>query len=191
MKINIFMLSLIVSCNLILAQSNDAKFFTGNLKTDFNSFSLIDSFNPNLPLTQSEEKSPLLAGLMSAVIPGSGEIYAERYLKGGIFLLIEAAAWYIDILYNKKGDDQTIFFQNYADENWSVVKYAEWINQYGPNLEHNPNYTFKPITIKPDPTGTMKPWERVNWDELNYAERSISRFSHTLHPYGCLLYTSP
>ncbi|MCK7524858.1 MAG: hypothetical protein MZV64_48260 [Ignavibacteriales bacterium] len=57
-------------------------------------------------------------------------------MKAGIFLAIEAAVVTTAIVYDGKGDDKTIEFQNYADDytnpdhNWSVVKYAEWLNQY-------------------------------------------------------------
>lgn len=40
------------------------------------SFSLLDAYN------ESPKKSPVLAGTMSAIVPGSGQMYAEHYKDG-------------------------------------------------------------------------------------------------------------
>ncbi len=124
--------------------------------------------------SQENKKSPILAGVMSLLIPGSGEIYVGEYLKAGIFLAIEAAVVTTAIVYDGKGDDKTTEFQNYADDytnpdhNWSVVKYAEWLNQY------------EGASIPINPDESLPPWERVNWDDVNAAESG----SHKLPPHG-------
>jgi hypothetical protein len=116
-------------------------------------------------------KSPMLSGLFSAIIPGAGQIYNEDYWIAGIFMALEAALITTAIIYDKKGDDQTASFENYADQNWSVVDYAEWLAQYqGADLNK---------IIIPGTEG-LPPWRRVNWSELNVAEVG----SHTLPPYG-------
>ncbi|HEX9251023.1 MAG TPA: hypothetical protein VF870_02220, partial [Ignavibacteriaceae bacterium] len=56
--------------------------------------------------------------------------------------------------------------------NWSVVKYAEWLNQYeGASIPINPDQN-------------LPPWERVSWDDVNAAETG----SHKLPPYGTQQY---
>jgi len=163
-----------------IAQSDNEVLLSGNLAVD--SKILLKDYKPestvNLNITNSEnKKSPLLAGLFSAILPGAGEFYAESYYKSAIFLALEAALVTVAITYNKKGDDKTKEFENYADnvtENsgWSVVRYAQWINQHkGKNIQINPNTN-------------LKPWERVNWSELNSVERQINGFSHTLTRHG-------
>jgi hypothetical protein len=149
--------------------SNAQYQFTGNLKQD----SRIIQSDYNSPVNQysfqmQNKKSPMLAGLLSLVLPGAGEFYTGEYIKGAIFLAVEAAVVTTAIIYDKKGDDQTGLFQNYADERWSVVRYAEWINEY-----QNGNIYIDPDASKP-------PWERVNWAELNANEHG----SHTLPPHG-------
>ena len=42
-------------------------------------------------LEQLPVKSPALAGTLSAVLPGSGQLYAERYREAGLALLLNAA----------------------------------------------------------------------------------------------------
>jgi hypothetical protein len=149
---------------------------TGDFATDskiiLNNFN--DDLTPQFVYPSQEKKSPILAGAMSLIIPGSGEIYVGEYLKAGIFLAIEAVVVTTAIVYDNKGDNKTIEFQNYADDytnpdhNWSVVQYAEWLNQY----------EGASITINPDES--LPPWERVDWNELNAAEKG----SHKLPPHG-------
>jgi hypothetical protein len=120
-------------------------------------------------------KSPMLSGLFSAIIPGAGQIYNEDYWIAGIFIALEAALITTAVIYDKKGDDQTASFENYADQNWSVVDYAEWLVEYKYN---NDQELLNRIVINNDPN--RPPWEQVNWAELNAAEVG----SHTLPPHG-------
>lgn len=152
---------------------------TGNIHTDLNLINNKYQLNGNFLNFDSNEKSPILASVLSAAVPGAGQFYSESYIKSALFLLIEGALWYTNFYYNKKGDDQTIYFQNYADANWSVVKYAQWLNEYGQQLG-----ATEPIFININPNTELKPWQRVNWDELNSAESKIKEFSHKLYPYG-------
>ncbi len=55
----------------------------------------------------SKEKSPYLAALMSAVIPGSGEFYAKSYIKSAIFFGAEVGLWVVYSTFQKKGNDKT------------------------------------------------------------------------------------
>lgn len=133
--------------------------------------------------TIKDEISPLKAGIMSALIPGSGQIYTKSYLKSALFISAEVVSWIVYFTYTKKGDEQTRKFKQYADENWSVVDYADWMNRW---MEKYGTEDKPIIPISPDVS--KKPWERVDWDKLNEAERYISRvsggFSHTLPFYG-------
>ncbi len=134
-------------------------------------------------LNSSEKFSPLKAGIMSALIPGSGEIYTKSYFKSALFIAVEVASWATYFIYTKKGDEQTKRFKQYADENWSVVDYAKWMNRW---MEAYGTEDRPIISIDPDIS--KKPWERVDWFKLNEAEKYISRisggFSHTLPFYG-------
>lgn len=128
-------------------------------------------------------KSPWLASGLSIVVPGAGEFYAESYLKAAAFFLADVALWYAASKYDNKGDRQTDFFQNYANQHWSVVDYA----------------TYAELTLKPQGnnyawripgTEGRPPWEQVRWSELNRMERDISAtpagqyYSHVLPPYN-------
>lgn len=173
MKTLIFYFILIGFC---FAQ--DSNFFSGNLNIDFKYFTAESIQQNNLTIEKNiQTKSPYIAGALSALIPGSGEIYNGDCFKALLFFAVEGISIYMINHYNKKGDNQTAYFQNFADEHWSVVRYAEWLNQWASALGGNAN-----IHINPD--ASLKPWQRVNWDELNSAERTIREFSHTLYPYA-------
>ncbi|MGB9664519.1 MAG: hypothetical protein ACPL25_06335 [Ignavibacteria bacterium] len=174
MKQIIALFIFVISFNLF---ANEDNFRTGDLHADFKFCLQNELKSESHNLNVDNKKSPVLAGALSALIPGAGEIYTGDYLKAALFIAIEGLTIYLNNYYTKKGDDQTIFFQNFADTYWSVVRYAEWLNQWATALGGTAN-----IHISPDLN--LKPWERVNWDELNTAERSIREFSHTLYPHG-------
>ena len=171
---------LILASNSFAQISNNNLEFSGNLQTDAKR--IVKNYQEPvsqqlLPLT-GDKKSPVLAGILSLLVPGAGEIYTGEYLKAGIFVALEAAVLTTAVIYDNKGDRKTNEFQDYADaytnpdHNWSVVRYAEWLNQYEIT---DPN---KKININPDES--LAPWDRVNWSELNAAESG----SHKLPPHG-------
>jgi len=136
------------------------------------------------------KKSPILAGALSFVVPGAGEFYEGNYLKTAVFVAVEVAAITVGLLYNKKGDDQTNYFQNFSYQHWSVYRYADWtltnIKTLNPNL--NPaNYS-----------GLLDPkTQTVNWTILNQLETDVagngqqvpgSFYSHQLFTSGTQSY---
>jgi hypothetical protein len=159
----------------VLSFSQNDISLTGSLSVDSK---LIQIGYNEIPVKQitfesNSKKSPYIAGILSAIMPGAGEVYVggtTNYIKAGALLLIEATAIYYDISYNKRGDAQTNYFQNLADQHWSVVKYAEWINA---------NTSGPKVPI--DPNTSLPPWKRVNWTALNVAEDSIGAVGFTHH----------
>lgn len=143
---------------------------SGILALDVKSLGLAseNNTNPILPAA-AKKKSPMLHGLFSMLVPGAGQFLSESYIEAGIFAALEVAAISYAVINDNKGDERTQEFQAVADERWSVVKYAEWLNR------------FKNATIPIDPNTSLKPWQRVNWDSLNAYESS---FSHRLPNYG-------
>jgi len=159
-------LLLVVCCQLsvVSGQSN----LSGLLNLDSRiSFDRSEKISKDEPQNVIEnKKSPLLAGALSFVIPGAGEFYSESYIKSAIFVALEAAAITVGLIYDKKGNDQTNFFQDFANQNWSALRYAEWtlihLQELNPNL--NPNdYQNKVIQNG-----------QVNWAELNKLENDVA-----------------
>jgi len=153
------------------------KVFTGNIVTD-----LFPTAAPQLSTGDAgfqgsdngeDRKSPVLAAVLSAAVPGAGEFYSKSYIKSGAFFAAEVISWIVNISYNQKGDRATDDFQKYADANWSVVDYASWLN------------ANKGCSIEISDDAGLPPWKRVNWTQLNECERRLGGFfSHTLPPYG-------
>ncbi len=117
------------------------------------------------------EKSLMLGGVLSALIPGAGEFYAKSYLKAGIFLAVEAGLWLGYMTFQNKGDNQTENFRAYADQNWDIRQYARWLHDKvtgGGNI--NPN--------EPD-LNTLR-------NQINVVE--AANFSHQLPTFGSQQY---
>ena len=175
-SLSIILLALIISANSFSQERLNEKLdLTGNLYADSkiiqNNFSKL-STNPmadDLP----GKKSPVLSGVLSVILPGAGQVYNEDYWIAGIFVALEAALITTAVIYDNKGDDQTASFEAFADENWSVVEYANYLNSRGASVEINPDES-------------LQPWERiVSWSQLNAAEEEYSELrSHKLPPHG-------
>ena len=62
------------------------------------------------------------------------KFYAESYWKAALFLAVEVAAIGVSPCTNdKKGNDQTSFYQDFANGHWSVVKYAQYAQTLAPS----------------------------------------------------------
>ena len=117
-------------------------------------------------------KSPMIGGILSAVVPGAGQFYAKSYIKTAIFLAAEAGLWVVYAVFQGKGNDQTTQYQNYADGNWDVKKYASWLIKEGfPQSGNIPNPN--------DPNVDLNYLR----NQINLCEQA-SGFSHQLPPYG-------
>ena len=179
MSIRCFLITMIFYTVCVLPQTNTN--FTGSLSAD--SRLVLNEYKDNAVNqssfeSPSDKKSVVLAGVLSGIIPGAGEVYVggtTNYIKAGAFALIEAVSIYYAVSYNKRGNAQTNFFQNFADQRWSVVKYAQWIND---------NTNGVKVTINPNTS--LSPWQRVDWASLNAAENDIQAtgFTHMLPPHG-------
>lgn len=166
-RIKFVLIVVFIAAGFLSAQN---EMFNGSLSSDTRTAfeRCIETSKINVMPVQSSKKSVALAGLFSLVLPGAGEFYAGDYLKAAAFIALEAAIVTTAIVYDNKGDKQTKIFENYADENWSVVLYAKWLNKY-----HNAN-----IDISEDVT--LPSWERVDWNVLN----SFENGSHKLPRHG-------
>ena len=85
---------------------------------------------------KANTKSPVMAGLFSAAVPGSGELYAGSLLKAVMFFGIEVSAWTGRIIYKAKEDE----FMEYADNHWLEDRYHDWLELiYGGEIDLNNN----------------------------------------------------
>jgi hypothetical protein len=182
MRIPITFVVLIAACTSTTAMPHaGAPRATGNASIDLaSSPTMPDSLNPRSPLHWSSSR----AILYSAILPGAGQAYVGEWWKAALFFGVEVAGVTGAIVYNARGNSQTERFQNYADENWSAVRYAQYVNAFVAQ------YNLDSQRIAIDPSATKKPWERVDWETMNKLEKKIGNFnqatgySHTLPPHG-------
>lgn len=67
---------------------------------------------------ETERKLPGRAMLLSAVIPGTGQLYAGAKIRGAVFLALEAAGWTAFAMYQTKGKDKEDEYEKFADDHW-------------------------------------------------------------------------
>ncbi len=195
--IKVFLLTVIYafSFNVVQAQNKNKIPLSGNLNLDAITLSanLPKLKTPEINLSNGEKKSRLLAGVLSAILPGAGEFYAESYLKAGILFTVEAAAIATALIYNRKGDNQTNSFQNYANQDWSIAKYAAWTLQHVNDINAGANIDPKNYKIFGNVDGTQlganTNWSQynglVNRSELNRLETDLGDgYSHQLPAAG-------
>lgn len=69
-------------------------------------------------------KSPALAGLLSAILPGLGQAYLGQQ-SAYAFLGIEAAAWIAHASLRDTGKDKEREYKRYADAHWTFERYRD------------------------------------------------------------------
>lgn len=139
-----------------------------------------------IPPDQDEgaSPSPLVAGLLSAAIPGLGQAYAENWSlnwRSAAYVATEVALWTMMLSYDRSADRQTEEFERFADTHWDVTRYAGWIQSY----LGNPYPTVDMTGVVTSTDSTRSPWDRIDWGRLNQVEEAIgqqtgSGFTHRL-----------
>ena len=185
-----------LSAMLAIAGEQPSLHFTGNPRIDFFSKPpglaidrqfVVDSLSPTeVEMPEHKEKSPWIAGALSLAVPGAGEVYSESYVKGAAFFAIEAASWITDYVYNKKGDQQTVVFQGYANAHWSASRYALWLKNHIDQIAPGRNVHWDDYTVFPNQTDTVcsPPFSCVDWAQLNKLEQQGLGLGHALPYYG-------
>jgi len=77
------------------------------------------------PVAQSPNvsgPSPFVAGLMSAVIPGTGQL-TQGQKRGWVYLGVEVVAWFSYFALRSNGAQAEDDFQEFGDEHWTFARY--------------------------------------------------------------------
>lgn len=169
---------IIVFSGLLVAQEKSTEIqLTGNLNLD-SKIAFVEGQNAidQIDVYNGSKKSPFLAGVLSLAVPGAGEFYTGDYWKTAIFVAVEAAAVTFAVIYDGKGDDQTAYYENYANQYWDVKQYAQWTIDNATRI--NANVDLTQFNVFNDDGS-------VNWHQLNDLEGAIGKwYSHRLAPYG-------
>lgn len=142
-----------------------------NSSSDNSKFEITKSIK-DVQVNSGKEKSPVLAAIMSGVVPGAGEVYAQSYIKGAIFFAAEIGLWLLKINFDKKGDDQTAKYEAYANQNWDIYKYARWLKRE--------NFPGSQVINENEPNKEVLRQQVIQVEQQN--------FSHTLPAFGAQQY---
>jgi hypothetical protein len=130
-----------------------------------------------------KQRSVKKAVLFSLIVPGGGQLYANSYLKGVLFLAIEAASWITNITYNQKGDDKDKTFKTFAEEHWSEYRYWSYVAYRASSALENPPFTVDELSEVNEGKWFLIPEDQYNpalVTELREIEGQILSFSHRL-----------
>ncbi len=158
-----------------------------------------ENYGTNLQRTFTDK--PGLAFLSSALIPGAGQAVNKNWFRSGLYIAVEAASIYFMLDYRSRGQRGERNYEQFVDQNWSVVQYANWIIEY-----HEMNGLTNPYLddLKTMMEGTSASfnnsvdWNKVDLELLRNAERNTAyivtdyfaanNFSHVLPGYGSQQY---
>lgn len=146
---------------------------------------------PFRPIDENNSrKSVFLAGGLSALVPGAGQLYADAPIwRTIVYGAVETVGWTLFGVYSSEGDRATSDFENFADTHWDITRYISWIEE---NFESWSDEDVKKdvarealAAIYRSNDASLPPWERIDFKELNKLESAVKGgFSHTLPEHG-------
>jgi hypothetical protein len=152
-------------------------------------------------LIRSLNEKAGMALLSSALIPGSAQAAQGNWVRAGIYMAVEIGTIYLHINSNNRAQSRERSYENWADQNWSVMQYAQWLVEYHDfNSIPNPHIEdLRAMVNGFNPAfDTSIDWQRVNIQLLRNVERNTpyivtdnlaaSNFSHVLPDYGSQQY---
>ncbi len=146
-------------------------------------------------------ETPGLAFLSSAILPGFGQAANQQWWKTALFAGVEITTLYLMIDYRNTGDRWQRDYNQYADDHWSVVQYAQFVVNYTQvdasmadvvteaGMQELMNNGFIRPTFNNDIDWAMIDLGALNELEFNTLYRSTGRpFSHVVPAYGSQQY---
>jgi len=144
-------------------------------------------------------RKPGVAFLSSAIVPGLGQAFNGKWARAGAYFTAEVLGIVYHIDRENKARRQERRYEQFADNNWSVVAYSEWLVNYydANNLNHPKLDELRSMIEGVDPTFSTDDWNVVNRDILIsierdtpfiFDERQGGNFSHILPAYGTQQY---
>ncbi|MCL5019897.1 MAG: hypothetical protein M1426_05480, partial [Patescibacteria group bacterium] len=107
---------------------------------------------------EGKSKSMRNAVILTLLVPGAGEMYTGRIVRGLVFLGIEALGWTAYAHYNSKGDNIDAEFKRFADAHWDPAGYRTWAENY--KAAHNGQLPDSYTHTLPD-TKTQQYYEMI------------------------------
>lgn len=173
---------------------------TSSTEITLNDFKMEASSGFGPRLLEAERTNPGVAFLSSAILPGSAQAANGKWLRAGIYALTEATTVFFHFNRKSLAKRQERQYEQYANTNWSVVAYAQWLVSYSQEYNLNNDYQDLANNIagqSPDFSNTINDWFKVNISTLRHVEsqtpyvfenKRTSNFSHNLPDYGSQQY---
>lgn len=162
---------------------------------------LRDATTENFSLLYAVRNRAGFAFAGSAIVPGSSQAAHGNWFRAGVYFAIELAALYTHLEFKNRGRRGERNYEQFADQNWSVVQYANWIVDYHNHHNLTNPYLDQLETLMNGHQPAFDPsvdWQVVAIDILREVERNTpyittddldaSNFSHTLPAYGSQQY---
>ncbi len=139
-------------------------------------------------------KSPWLAAVLSGIMPGTGELYAQNgnrsIIKGIGFFAAEATGVFLYFHYKNRGKRLENRYEKFADRNWDVDKYLSFLET---SLINDPDFKIEAGDLGRKDTG-------INYSFLVLAENEWGEnsgvsvhhlFENTRQQYYEMIYKYP
>ena len=81
----------------------------------------------NLDNSMKAYKSPMKAMLYSAILPGLGQAYMEKWKRGFVYLALEGVALGASYIYKDRAENKKQAYLSFAEDHWD---FARWIQGY-------------------------------------------------------------
>lgn len=192
-----------LSGNIILEQSSPAK----QKELSIQDFKYVgsgnDQFSESNSLLNAPRTNPAIALLSSAIIPGSGQAVNGKWGRAATYFLVDVASilYYVDRNNTAKRNERA--YERYANANWSVLAYGQWLVEYSrangiENGYNNPGGLEEQVFGKTPTWGdTPSDWKQIELATIRavevqtpffYLDRVASVFSHVVQDYGSQQY---
>ena len=157
----------------------------------------------NNGFVESARTNAGVAMLSSAIIPGSGQAMNGKWGRAAAYLLVDVAGILYYINRNNTAKRNERAYERYANENWSVLAYGQWLVAYSRanNIQNgydNPGGLQDQVFGK-EPTwgNTPNDWNEIVLKDIRAVEVQTpfyfpngpgSNFSHVVQDYGSQQY---
>lgn len=149
----------------------------------------------------SQIGSPGSAFFSSLFVPGSGQITHRNWWRAGLFIALEATGIYLAVGNRNKAVNGERDYEQFINNNWSVVEYSNWLVKY-----HEVNGISNPYIddLKSEIAGQSAAFDNeIDWNIVTISllrnverntpfitsdQQAANNFSHTLPDYGSQQY---